>query len=247
MEFESYGIKFIFNKYKNKKINNFDWFVDVLEKQEWEPKTFEIFNKFKDKNKIAIDIGGWIGPTTIYLSKFFKEVITIEPDGVAFESLTENIKDNSCNNVILHNKAFYNSSTKNILFGVNSFNFDPVFGSSTSQTKIKKDNETDFLIETINIFDIIKYVDPNSIGIIKVDIEGGDEDIFEELILVGSKYSWKIWIAFHYEWWKDKDVNRFEYLVGLMKKVYSGTVEIPKNELLKLISLNATESFLIEL
>jgi 16S rRNA A1518/A1519 N6-dimethyltransferase RsmA/KsgA/DIM1 with predicted DNA glycosylase/AP lyase activity len=94
MEFKSYGINFILNEENNKKIHNFHWLIDVLKSQTWEPFTFEIFNKFKDNNKVAIDIGGWIGPTTIYLSKIFKEVITIEADNIAFESLSKNVKDN---------------------------------------------------------------------------------------------------------------------------------------------------------
>ena len=247
MEFKSYGINFIFNEENNKKIPNFYWFVDVLKSQTWEPFTFEIFNKFKDNNKVAIDIGGWIGPTTIYLSKIFKEVITIEADNIAFKSLSNNVKDNFCDNVTLYNKAFYNSKTNNVLFGVNSFNCQSTFGSSTSQTKTQSDNNTDYLIETINIFDIIKEVDPNNIGLIKIDIEGGDEDVFEELILVGSKYGWKIWISFHYGWWKDKNVDRFADLIPLIKKVSKNNIEISKYELLPLINFNVPETFLIEL
>jgi FkbM family methyltransferase len=247
MEFNSYGIKFIFNDEKNKKIPKFDWFVDVLKAQIWEPETFNIFNKFKDNNKIAIDIGGWIGPTTIFLSKIFKEVITIEADIIAFEALSENIKDNICENVTLYNKAFHNSKTKNVFFGVNNFDFEPILGSSTSQTKNEKKIDNDYLINTINVFNIIECVDPNKIGLIKIDIEGGDEDIFEELILVGSKYGWKIWISFHYEWWKDKNVKKFENLIPLIKKVSRNNDEISKNDLLSLIEMNVPESFLIEL
>lgn len=247
MEFKSYGINFILNEENNKKIHNFHWLVDVLKSQTWEPFTFEIFNKFKDNNKVAIDIGGWIGPTTIYLSKIFKEVITIEADNIAFESLSKNVKDNFCDNVTLYNKAFHNSKTNNVLFGVNSFKFEPTFGSSTCQTKTQSDNNTDYLIETINIFDIIKDFDPNNIGLIRVDIEGGDEDVFEELVLVGSKYGWKIWISFHYGWWKDKNVNKFEHLIPLIKKVTKDNIEISKDDLLPLIKLNAPETFLIEL
>lgn len=247
MEFESYGINFIFNEENNKKIHNFHWLVDSLKSQIWEPFTFETFNRLKDNNKVAIDIGGWIGPTTIYLSKIFKEVITIEADNVAFESLSENIKDNFCDNVTLYNRAFHNSKTNNVLFGINSFKFEPTFGSSTSQTKLQSDDDTDYLIDTINIFDIIKDIDPNSIGLIKVDIEGGDEDVFEELITVGSKYGWKIWISFHYEWWRDKNVNRFEHLIPLIKKLTRDNIEISKDSLLSLVELNAPETFLIEL
>ena len=52
-------------------------------------------------------------------------MITIEADTIAFESLSENIRDNFCDNVTLHNKAFHNSKTNNVLFGVNSFKFEP--------------------------------------------------------------------------------------------------------------------------
>jgi len=247
MKINSYGINFIFNNQKNKKIPNFDWFIDVLKKQIWEPETFKIFNKFKDKDKIAIDIGGWIGPTTIFLSKIFKEVITIEADIIAFESLSENIKDNFCENVTLHNKAFHNSKTNNIFFGVNNFEFDSILGSSTSQTKTEKKIDNDYLIDTINIINLIENIDPYNIGLIKVDIEGGDEDVFEELILFGSKYGWKIWISFHYEWWKDKNIKKFEHLIPLIKKVSINSDEILKNDLLSLIKKNVPESFLIEL
>ena len=244
---DSYGCTFIFDAEKNEKIPNFNWFIDVLQKQTWESVTFNIFDQLKDENKIAIDIGGWIGVTSIYLSKIFKSVITIEADVVAFNALSENINDNQCKNVILYNKAFYNSTVDSIVFGVNGFNYDSTLGSSTSQTKTHSDNDSDYSIETISIIDIIKDINPNDIGLIKVDIEGGDEDVFEELITIGSKYGWKIWIAFHYGWWKDTDITRFEKLIPLIKKVSRDTHEISKSELLSLISLNIPESFLIEL
>jgi len=244
---DSYGCTFIFDAEKNEKIPNFNWFIDVLQKQTWESVTFNIFDQLKDENKIAIDIGGWIGVTSIYLSKIFKSVITIEADVVAFNALSENINDNQCKNVTLYNKAFYNSTVDSIVFGVNGFNYDSTLGSSTSQIKTHSDNDCDYSIETISIIDIIKDINPNDIGLIKVDIEGGDEDVFEELITIGSKYGWKIWIAFHYGWWKDTDITRFEKLIPLIKKVSRDTHEISKSELLSLISSNVPESFLIEL
>jgi FkbM family methyltransferase len=244
---DSYGCTFIFDAEKNEKIPNFNWFINVLQKQTWESVTFNIFDQLKDENKIAIDIGGWIGVTSIYLSKIFKSVITIEADVVAFNALSENINDNQCKNVTLYNKAFYNSTVDSIVFGVNGFNYDSTLGSSTSQIKTHSDNDSDYSIETISIIDIIKDINPNDIGLIKVDIEGGDEDVFEELITIGSKYGWKIWIAFHYGWWKDTDITRFEKLIPLIKKVSRDTHEISKSELLSLISSNVPESFLIEL
>lgn len=247
MEQLIYGEKFLLDKEKNKEIKTFDWFIDVFSAEKWEPITFEVFNKLSDKTKTAIDIGGWIGITSIYLSKKFKNVITIEPDVVSYNTLLSNINDNQCDNVKVHNKAFFNSETKKIFFGVNDYGFDSNLGSSTSQTKINKILDSDYSIDTINIFDVINDVNPYDIGLIKVDIEGGDEDVFRELITVGSKYGWKIWLSFHYGWWKDKNIRRFEDLIPLIKKVSRDTTEISKDDLLSLVELNVPESFLIEL
>jgi FkbM family methyltransferase len=247
MEFVSYGETFIFDEEKHNNITSFNWFVDVLKNEKWEHLTFEIFNQLSNKEKIAVDIGGWIGVTSIFLSKKFKSVITIEPDLVAFNTLLENIKDNKCDNVIPYNKAFFNSSVKNIYFGVNDFDFDSYLGSSTSHIKVNKNNVEDYQIETISILDIIQEVNPFEIGLIKIDIEGGDEDILDEVITVGSKYGWKLWISFHYGWWKDKNIKRFEYLIPLIKKVRVDNTEIPPYNLLSLIEQNVSESFLIEL
>jgi len=235
MEFNSYGIKFIFDEKKNKKIGNYNWFVDVLKKQNWEPVTFKMFKEVSNPEKVAIDIGSWIGPTTIFLSKYFKKVISIEADIVSFESLTSNIEDNECKNVTLINKAFYNSEEDKIYFGVNSHKFDPVLGSSTSQSKKQSDDINDYSIDTISIFDLLKIVEPTDIEFLKVDIEGGDEDIFEEIITVGSNYGWKIWLSFHYGWWKNKDVSRFTHILKFIKKVRMDEIEIPVESILSKI------------
>jgi FkbM family methyltransferase len=247
MEFVSYVEKFIFDNEKNSNITIFDWFIDVLKNETWEPMTFDVFNQLSDKEKIVVDIGSWIGPTSIFLSKKFKKVISIEADIVSFKTLSDNIKDNNCDNVILYNKAFFDSRFKNIFFGVNSFNFDPNLGSSTSQTKVSKNNDNDYQIETISILDIIEEFNPFDISLIKLDIEGGDEDVLEELITVGSKYGWKLWISFHYGWWKDKNISRFENLIPLIKTVRRDNSEISKFTLLSLVEQNVPESFLIEL
>lgn len=247
MEQLIYGENFFLDKEKNSDIQSFDWFINEFTSEKWEPITFEVFNKLSDKNKTAIDIGGWIGITSIYLSKKFKNVITIEADTISYNTLLSNIKDNQCDNVKVYNKAFFNSDVKNVFFGINDYNFGSYLGSSTSQTKHSKSSESDYSIETISILDLINEVDPYEIGIVKVDIEGGDEDVFRELITVGSKYGWKIWLSFHYGWWKDKNVRRFEDLIPLIKKVSLNTTEIPKDELLRLVELNVPESFLIEL
>src|ERR1700679_1912117 len=52
----------------------------------WENETFDVFDQFKDDQGIAIDIGAWIGATTIWLSKNFHHVLAIEANTGAIQS-----------------------------------------------------------------------------------------------------------------------------------------------------------------
>jgi hypothetical protein len=66
------------------------------------------------------------------------------------------------------------------------------------------------LIETYNI----KY---NDISLIKVDIEGGEEFILNDLYDIYSRYHIPMYISFHYSWWKDTNLNRFSFLTEEQK------------------------------
>jgi FkbM family methyltransferase len=243
MNVNIYGHDFIFNK--DNKISNIEWFLDSLQNKIWEKSTFETFEKYENHEKHCIDIGAWIGPTTLYLSKKFKSVISIEPDVVAFSVLETNIKNNNCNNVEIINKIFFNSTKKSVSFGVNSHNFDPTFGSSTSQTKLIENHSDDYNMDTINIYDIINKIDPSTISFIKIDVEGAEEYFIDEIIKVGSRFGWVLLVAFHYDWWDNKSLDKIKNCLNDIKKVYINDNEIDKNELPNLISKNIPESITI--
>ena len=73
-KFTSYGVEYNFGSDKNGHIKCLDWFLPRFKSEEWEPETFELFNYVKDSEGAAVDIGAWIGPTTIWLSNNFKHV-----------------------------------------------------------------------------------------------------------------------------------------------------------------------------
>ena len=50
------------------------------------------------------------------------------------------------------------------------------------------------------------------IGLIKVDIEGGEENIMDDLMKFSSKHKIPVLLSFHLSWWKDQNINRFVYL-----------------------------------
>jgi hypothetical protein len=114
MEFESYGINFIFNEENNKKIHNFHWFVDVLKSQTWEPFTFEVFNKLKDKDppineNVFVFERNYFGKKTIIIFSKTKQTINLPiTDALTWTSQLEHqfIKDKKSITLSLNENDF---------------------------------------------------------------------------------------------------------------------------------------------
>jgi FkbM family methyltransferase len=173
----------------------------------WDPFVFKCFRQVANPSKIAIDIGAWIGLTGIWLSKNFKNIICIEADKLSIKALEANLNASNCNNYIIIPNALYNKKTK-LYFGPNSFKKNSTLNESMSQLKIESDKYEDYLIETIIFSDIIKDLPVYDIGLLKIDIEGGEEYIIEEIMSFSNQYKIPILLSFHIGWWKNKNINR---------------------------------------
>jgi FkbM family methyltransferase len=113
------------------------------------------------------------------------------------------------------NKAIYNKDDVEIMFGKNKNLENSRMNDSTSQIYNEDDNvENCYKIKTITIESIINEykIDPNNISLIKVDIEGGEEYILEDLYNIYTKYKIPMYISFHYTWWKNNDLERFKLI-----------------------------------
>ena len=184
----------------------------------WENETFDIFDKYLKKDKQYLDIGAWVGVTALYASRLSSYVVCIEADPVSVKKLQQNINTNILNTIIdIENSAIYNESTK-IIFGPNSNNITSQFNDSGSQIKLSKTKESDILINTITFEEIIKKYNLNNLGLIKVDIEGGEENILDILLEYSITNSIPIYISFHYDWWNNKNLDRFKYLNSFHKE-----------------------------
>jgi len=88
---------------------------------------------------------------------------------------------------------------------------DSKLNDSTSQININDSNNT---VKTITLEAVINDYDinPNDISLIKVDIEGGEEHILNDLYTIYDKYNINLYISMHYAWWTNKDLSRFTFL-----------------------------------
>lgn len=184
----------------------------------WENNTFLTFLHVATRydKKIAIDIGAYIGLTAIWLCKRFAHTICVEADRKSVTSLEKNLISSGCSNYTILNKPIYNKREK-MFFGANDYISHAVQNDSTSQIKTEKKKEDDYEVESILFADVISGINPYEIGFIKVDIEGGEEAIFEQLFIFARTFKIPLFISFHMPWWKNKDVSRFNSLFATSK------------------------------
>jgi FkbM family methyltransferase len=176
----------------------------------WEPETFDVLDAFLTKETTFIDIGAWVGPITLYASRKSKEVYSVEADSLSMFFLQKNCRNNCEENIHFIHRAIYSRSNENVLFGKNSFLPGSTLNDSTSQILSGIQGAEGYSITTISFQDLIKRV--KNISLIKVDIEGGEENILDDLFLFHELHSVPMYISFHVDWWKNKNLNRFKSL-----------------------------------
>jgi len=57
----------------------------------WEPRTFDWFEQLIDPERVVLDIGAWIGPTTLFAATRARRVFAVEPDPIASHSLEQHV------------------------------------------------------------------------------------------------------------------------------------------------------------
>lgn len=208
----------------------------------WERETFEVFDQVKDPNSIAIDLGAWIGTTAIWLSKNFDYVIAVDADKESLRCLKANLKASECNNVAICENAIAHEK-KEVIFGSRS----NILNNSVSYIKDQSDQDHDYTVQAITLHELVEsYIksDPllqnKKISFIKCDIEGGEEDIIEDLLTFAYDNNIKVYLSFHLDWWPNRKITDFQELFKKFK------VDCPNADVCRYITQNPFESVLFE-
>jgi len=165
----------------------------------WEPETFDIVKRYADQKKSFIDVGAWNGAVSLYASHLFNNVVSIEPDVVAFDKLVRNINSNACLNVTCRNVAISNKNGHDVLHTSNAGDSMsslinrteerfPITGSQGTETK-----RFETIIEGSSV----------EIGLIKMDIEGGELIALPDMIQYLDRNKPPIYVSFHPFWFPE--------------------------------------------
>ncbi len=162
----------------------------------WEKDTLRVVSSFASPSKVLIDVGAWIGPITLYGSKLYDRVVSFEPDPVALVHLKRNLglprhdgKPQGYNVTLFEKGLTSVTSSKGQLFGGSKdlgnsettflvgYDFFRKEASDPTQRGSYEDRTSNLItVPTITLEDslLAAKVDPGDIGLIKIDIEGGE-------------------------------------------------------------------------
>lgn len=154
-------------------------FWDRLERGEWEPETYRLFDRFIAEDCLYIDAGAWIGPTVLYAAQRARKTYAFEPDPVAYRELASNLASNAgaewASRVTLFNKAVTARG------GTVRLGSRGAFGDALSSVLFPGE-ELSREVEAVSLEEI--FVRPDAAGrevFIKMDIEGAEYEVIPRL------------------------------------------------------------------
>ena len=175
----------------------------LVNQGKWEPETFSVFDSNIDEQTLFIDVGGWIGSTSLYAAQIAKKTLILEPDPIAFKRLKENLDLNL--NILPKNINIFNLALWYKKTSISFFSFSQPGDSSSSiirnpKNKIKGALEKySFEAETITFGNLIKQIDIGEYKkiFVKIDIEGAEYELFNSLLDKLSKINAVFLVSVH--------------------------------------------------
>lgn len=175
----------------------------------WEPQTFRVLDRYLSKVKDFLDIGTWIGPVSLYAAPYCRKILGVECDKASVFEMTLNALVNDFNIEVI-NRAIYDKPNQQIWFGPNSFNSSwNTLNLSTSQIHQNKSTELDYQVTSITFKELIQR--NLDLSLIKIDIEGAEEYLLDNLLEYLKSSDVPVLISFHLTWWRKYSLNDFDF------------------------------------
>jgi FkbM family methyltransferase len=144
---------------------------------EWEPATLEALAGLTGPQALLVDLGAWVGPTTLFAAAGGARVAAVEADPVALAWLRRNLALNPelAARVEVIDRAIWPTSGR-VAFGSNRGR-----GGNSMSSAVHARPETRWEVETITPAQLAARLDPELRWVVKIDIEGGEYPLAEAL------------------------------------------------------------------
>ncbi len=190
----------------------------------------------RNKDINIVDIGSHIGLSIIYFHSLFPlaNIIGYEPNPILFKTLVQNIKKNSIENVKLYNNAI-DIEDRDIDFYISANDDWFSTGSPYKEQWKGKQIRKSINVKSLSIDNIFKEI--NEIDILKIDIEGVEHRIINQLVKYKDRIN-NLIIEIH-----PTNNNEMENTLMNISNVFKDITYIQNNKVIK--SPKLTDIFII--
>lgn len=175
-------------------------FWALFSSNQWESDTLRMIDQCLLPESTFIDVGAWIGPFALLAGAIGCKVICFEPDPTARDRLRRNVARNAMQaRIEIDERAVALREGKSRLF------FTELGDSESSVLQGRIRNGTvatvsqSLEVDTVTTSELSKMVSGESVCLIKVDIEGAEYELFEDLILFAEQTGAALIVALHPE------------------------------------------------
>jgi len=161
---------------------------------QFEPWTLDLVGNL-GKTDIMVDVGAWIGPVSLYASQFADHVLALEPDPIAARVLRRNVDLNGITNVNVVESALAAKPGQRRLYQGG----EHWWGSSMSSLANQAGERMD--VSAIDLYEMLRLL-PGKPDLIKVDIEGGEDELFTDAA-IWALLGCPIILSLHFMWLSD--------------------------------------------
>lgn len=170
-------------------------FWETLRAGTWEPDTVAFLKETVRPGSCFIDIGAWMGPTTLIAAAHGAHCHSFEPDPIAFGQLKANVEANDPelrSRIELHNLAVTQDGAPIRLFTRHRFGDS---GSSMLDRVKDQGGSVEVPSTTFDHFVAAHHID--RIDLIKMDIEGGEFLVLPTMKAALQRFKPVLYLAVH--------------------------------------------------
>ena len=168
----------------------------------WEPETLAVFHRYLSHGGTFVDVGAFVGPTVLYAAAAgATQIEAVEASPVTFRLLesTREYNATALPPTRLHfrcistadNEEVRMSATGPVSSGASSINSGEAF--------------LEWTVPSILLSTLLRETGFGGFGLLKIDIEGAESDITEDIRKVGEYPQTAVHLSLHPPFWGDKD------------------------------------------
>jgi FkbM family methyltransferase len=174
----------------NLKVVGHSGFWTEMAAERWETATLDVFDRYLPHSDLFVDIGGWIGPTSLYASRHCGRIIAFEPDPAARAAFARNIAVNDLTSIELRPEAVSPHVGAAEMW-------DGGTGMGNSISSMIHGRGERFTVDTLTPARIKAMIGPDETYFIKMDIEGGEYAALEAISALFGERLTGMLVAFH--------------------------------------------------